>query len=145
MIQAELNQQQLRGGERLPRAVLEQALSAVSKQLGIKKTVSVSIAFVDKKTMKSLNKTYRGKDAVTDVLSFTLGSPELLGELILSYDQAKIQAKTQKHSVRSELVFLIIHGLLHLHGYDHEQPKQAKQMFALQENILQSLGINPAL
>ena len=99
MIQAELNQQQLRGGERLPRAVLEQALSAVSKQLGIKKTVSVSIAFVDKKTMKSLNKTYRGKDAVTDVLSFTLGSPELLGELILSYDQAKIQAKMMRNKI----------------------------------------------
>jgi probable rRNA maturation factor len=145
MIQAELNQQSLRGGQRLPRVVLERVLKEVSKELGVKKTVFISIAFVDKKTMKSLNKTYRGKDAVTDVLSFTLGSPDLLGELILSYDQAKIQAKEQKHSVRMELAFLIVHGLLHLHGYDHEQPKDAKRMFPIQERILTTLGINPAL
>ncbi len=145
MIQAELNQQRLRGGQRLPRVVLNRVLRVVSKELGVRGSVFVSIAFVDKKTMKSLNKTYRGKDTVTDVLSFTLNSPQMLGELILSYDQAKLQAGEQKHSVRDELSFLIVHGLLHLHGYDHEKPADAHLMFPLQERILRKLHINPAL
>ena len=145
MIVAELNQECLKGGQRLPRAVLDRALAVVSKELKIRKKREVSIAFVSKRTMKQLNKTYRGKDSVTDVLSFGIDDPVSLGELILSYDQAHLQAKQQSHSVRHEIVFLIVHGLLHLHSYDHEQEGDARKMFAVQDRLLRTLDVNPSL
>lgn len=145
MIEVELNQQLLRGGQRIPRAVLQSVLVAVSRELGVKSRKQVSVVFVPPRTMKQLNKSYRGKDYVTDVLSFSLGDDPLFGELVLSYDQAKKQAAEQKHSVRDELVFLIVHGMLHLFGYDHERPSDARVMFPIQERLLKKLHVNPAL
>lgn len=145
MIEVELNQQLLRGGQRIPRAVLQSVLVAVSRELGVKSRKQVSVVFVPPRTMKQLNKSYRGKDYVTDVLSFSLGDDPLFGELVLSYDQAKKQAAEQKHSVRDELVFLIVHGILHLFGYDHERPSDARVMFPIQERLLKKLHVNPAL
>jgi probable rRNA maturation factor len=145
MIRFEMNQSILKGGQRLPHKVVERALRVVQKGLGTDAKTEVSIAFVTKKQMRALNKQYRGKDCLTDVLSFELDEPGLLGELILSYDQAKVQAKQMRHSTRTELVFLIVHGMLHLYGYDHEVKKDAKQMFRLQTKMLKTLGINPIL
>lgn len=143
MIRAELNQTILRGGQRLPLDVLNRTLKAVNRACPQKRDVNISMAFVDVKTMKRLNRAYRGKDGLTDVLSFTLDDQDQLGELVISYDQARKQAKDLKHSVRDEIVFLIVHGLLHLFGHDHETPGEAKKMFALQERILRSLDVNP--
>ncbi len=145
MISAELNQTRLRGGQRLPLRVVKRALAAVAKELGVKERLQVSIAFVDKKTMKKLNKAYRGKDKITDVLSFALDEEGVLGELILSYEQAALQAKDMKHSTRNELIFLIVHGMLHLFGHDHMRPAEAKRMFAHQTAILKKLKVNPRI
>jgi probable rRNA maturation factor len=142
MIFAELNQQILRGGQRVPRVVLDKVLKTTSKALGLKGRWGVSIAFVDRRTMRRLNRAYRGQDRVTDVLSFHLGDDRNLGEIILCYDRAATQAKDIGHTVRDEIVFLIVHGLLHLCGYDHTQSKDAKKMFLLQTQILTSLHIN---
>ena len=148
MIQLELNQTRLHGGERLPKALLDRVVLEVSKELPVKQLKPVriiSVAFVSEKEMRKLNLQYRGKDRVTDVLSFTLDQPDSFGEIILSYEQAKRQAKTMKHSVRAELTFLLVHGLLHVFGHDHEVEKDAKKMFSLQTHALERLGINPKI
>jgi rRNA maturation RNase YbeY len=74
-------------------------------------------------TIHSLNRRYRGKDKPTDVLSFPLTDelyPELLGDVVISVDTATRQARRRGHSLREELQILLIHGILHLLGYDHE-------------------------
>lgn len=81
----------------------------------------VSIAFVDDATMKRLNSTWRGKRGTTDVLTFPASGDEgSLGEIIISVDQAKRQARDERHSLATEIRYLLLHGLLHAHGYDHE-------------------------
>ncbi|HLD20978.1 MAG TPA: rRNA maturation RNase YbeY [Patescibacteria group bacterium] len=145
MIQAQLNQSILKGGQKLPQRRLQKVLDACARALGVKKGVFVSIGFVTDPQMRKLNRTWRGKDRVTDVLSFVLDEGLLKGEIVLSYRQAVRQAQEMGHSTRDELLFLIVHGVLHLWGYDHEVPQDAKKMFSLQEQILKSLKIDPRL
>jgi probable rRNA maturation factor len=90
--------------------------------------------------MRALNKQWRGHDYVTDVLSF-----ESTNEILLCYPQAVRQAKEMGHSTRDELVFLIVHGVLHTFGFDHVEPKDAKKMFPRQARILTKLGVNPRI
>lgn len=93
--------------------------------------------------VKELNKNYRGIDNTTDVLSFALNdgkilvSPiNMLGDIYISIPQMKKQAIEYSTGERRELGFLVIHGLLHLLGYDHENPKDEEEMFKLQKEIL---------
>ena len=90
--------------------------------------------------MRALNKKWRGHDDVTDVLSF-----ETTNEILLCHPQAVRQARTMRHSTRDELVFLIIHGVLHTFGFDHVEPVDAKKMFPRQARILMKLGVNPRI
>ena len=145
MIVPELNQERLRGSERFPKTQLDRIAEEVSKSLKLKSKKLVSVAFVSEKEMKKLNFQYRGANRVTDVLSFTLAEPENFGEIILSYEQASRQAKQMKHSVRKEITFLLVHGFLHVFGFDHEKESDAKKMFPLQSEILKRLGVNPQL
>ncbi len=134
MIRAEMNQELLHGGERFPQKRLERILRVVNRFVKVK-DYEVSIAFVNNKTIRFANRVYRGKDSVTDVLSFSLEKKS--GEILISYSQAKKQAKEERHGVRDEISFLIVHGLLHLFGHDHEKPKEAKKMFDLQKKIIE--------
>lgn len=140
MIRAELNQSLLRGGQRLPRRVLERTLAACADALRLRRDVDLSIAFVGERDMRRLNKEWRGKDKVTDVLSF-----EEVGEILISYAQARRQAREMGHGVRDEVVFLIVHGVLHTFGYDHVKPADANRMFPLQTKILTRLGVDPRI
>ena len=79
----------------------------------------VSIAFVDDDAMTSLNRKFRHKNKTTDVLTFT-GEDRFLGDIVISVDQAKRQAADEKHSTATEVRYLILHGILHALGYDHE-------------------------
>jgi probable rRNA maturation factor len=91
----------------------------------------VSIAFVDDEAMKSLNRKFRHKNRTTDVLTFpadeTYGDPRRkgkpLGDIVISVDQARRQASDEKHSVATEVRYLLLHGVLHALGYDHETDK----------------------
>lgn len=119
---------------------------AVTKEK--KEKVDFSIIFIDNNTMRELNKQYRQIDQPTDVLAFALGEDKLkyegniiLGDIYISIDKAKEQAKEYKHSLLYELAFLMIHGLLHLLGYDHMKIKDQKKMFKKQEEILNEIGI----
>ena len=145
MITAELNQTRLKGGQRLPKKRLQEVLDACAKVLHMKERTPISIGFVSEKQIRSLNKIWRQKDRVTDVLSFELNDDFLKGEILLNYQQAKRQALQLKHSIRDELFFLIVHGVLHLFGYDHEKKQESQRMFALQAQILESLGIDSRL
>jgi probable rRNA maturation factor len=88
----------------------------------------VSIAFVDDESMKNLNRKFRHKNKTTDVLTFpaddSYGDPNRtgrpLGDIVISLDQARRQAVTEKHSLATEVRYLILHGVLHALGYDHE-------------------------
>ncbi len=139
MITAQVNQSLLRGGQRVPMARINEALKVCSRSLG-SPDLEVSIAFIAEKEIRRLNKTWRGKDTVTDVLSF-----EDPAEVLLSYEQAARQAVQMGHSTRDEIIFLLVHGVLHVMGHDHERPVDAKKMFSLQEKILTRLGIDARL
>ncbi|MBI2475287.1 rRNA maturation RNase YbeY [Candidatus Uhrbacteria bacterium] len=136
MIRAELNQALLKGGERFPQVALEKILRVVGRFVKAK-NYEASIAFVNNKTIRFANRVYRGKDSVTDVLSFSLEKNS--GEILISYSQAKKQAKEAGRGARDEISFLIVHGLLHLFEYDHQTSKDAKKMFSLQTKILNQL------
>lgn len=95
------------------------------------KIEEISIAFVGNKDIKKLNKAYRQKDCITDVLSF-----EELNEIIICYPRAVEQAKDKKHSTKKEIEILLIHGLSHLLGYDHIKDEDARAMEELERNLL---------
>jgi len=80
----------------------------------------LSIAIVSDRRMRALNRQFRGKDAVTDVLSFPSDERGFMGDIVVASGVAKRQAKDAGHSVQTELKVLALHGLLHLLGYDHE-------------------------
>ena len=103
-----------------------------------------SIVFIDDEKMHELNKTYRGIDRTTDVLSFAFEDNNKLcynirqlGEIFISIPRMQEQAKEYGHSESRELSFLVVHGLLHLLGYDHTKgEKEEKEMFSKQELVL---------
>lgn len=86
--------------------------------------------------LQELNKAYRGKDRPTDVLSFPLDDPQNLGQIVISLDRAKAQAKELGQSTEEELRFLFAHGVLHLLGYDHHDPEEEKVMVAKTYQLL---------
>ena len=100
-----------------------------------KENYEVSIAFVGGRKMRELNKTYRKKDKVTDVLAFS-GDGQDLGEIIINYAQIKRQARKFGNSARQELVFILVHGLLHLSGYDDSDEKGKKEMEGLSRTFI---------
>lgn len=81
---------------------------------------AVTVAVVSDARVRSLNRTFRGKDAPTDVLSFPADEPRLLGDVVIAAGVARRQAQAAGHSLQTELRVLALHGLLHLLGYDHE-------------------------
>lgn len=94
----------------------------------------VSVVVVGDAEMKQLNQQHRQQSVVTDVLSFPYGKDG--GEIVLCYPQAKRQARQKQVSLRSELAWLLIHGFLHLLGFDHETAAETKQMRSLEQKIL---------
>lgn len=106
--------------------------------------IEFNVIFVNDYKIRSLNKTYRNIDKETDVITFRLEDYEkvmenninVLGDIYISIDTANSQALEYKHSTFKEISFLIVHGFLHLLGYDHMNEKDEKVMFKLQEEIL---------
>ncbi len=96
----------------------------------------LSIAIVGDKTMAQLNRDYHGVDAPTDVLSFPSDEESEVGEIIISYETAKANARTAGWRTRDELELLVVHGILHLLGYDDLTPEDRARMWKRQEKIL---------
>ncbi len=127
---------------------LNEVLDYAIKKLDIKNSI-FDIIFIDDEEMHKLNKEYRGIDRTTDVLSFALNDNKhidtfinSLGDIFISIPKMKSQALEYGHSEKRELSFLALHGLLHLLGYDHTLgKKEEEEMFGLQKEILNELGI----
>lgn len=119
------------------------------------KDAEVSVSFVSNTEIKNLNKIYRNKDSVTDVLSFPLtgedGTVEInpetnavqLGDIVISLETAVKQAQNYGHSLEREIGFLTVHSMLHLLGYDHETSQLDQRiMREKEESVLEKLGIS---
>lgn len=134
MIQIDLQQDIVPKNERIPVSFLrklEQELSAITTKHGL-----ISILFVDDEEIQRLNRMYRKKNEVTDVLSFGYKDADLLGDIAISWPQTVRQSGGDDALEASDL---IIHGCLHVLGYDHEDPVQAKEMFSIQDKLLNTL------
>ena len=112
----------------------------------------VSVTLTNNEYIHTLNKEYRGIDSPTDVLSFALNESEepdmvdgpavnVLGDLIISVERAEEQAADYGHSLRREVAFLTVHGMLHLLGYDHMEDEEREEMEAEQRFVMEKLGI----
>jgi len=101
------------------------------------KSKELSLAFVGDAEIKKINLTYRGINKATDVLSFD-GEGDSFGEIIIDYNQIKRQAGEFKNSAEKELIFILVHGLLHLAGYDDKIERQRKKMIKLGEEFIKN-------
>lgn len=104
----------------------------------------ICIRIVDKKEMKKLNKNYRGKDSVTNVLSFPASETAtgLLGDIVLCAAVINQEAAEQEKTRAAHWAHMVVHGTLHLLGFDHMKPKDARNMEALEVRILRQYGFN---
>jgi len=129
---------------------IEDALEkAAERTLAIEKSedCEVSILLTDDDEIQKLNATYREVDAPTDVLAFAMRegtdgdlNSEILGDVVISIQTAKRQAEEYRHSIEAELSLLVIHGILHLLGYDHAEKDETQIMQEKQKEIIYSLG-----
>ncbi len=129
--------------ERRLKRVARQALQAAAQR----GRFALSLAFVDDRTMRRLNRHYAGNDYTTDVLAFSAredtqpfqtppSSETFLGDIVIALPQAARQARAAGHSLAREIDLLLTHGVLHLLGYDHANRREARQMEALQARVL---------
>jgi len=130
---------------------VKKIVQQVLKAEGVAPPYEVSIVFTDPETVKQLNRDYRGVDEPTDVLAFYMlpqkeadssfalppDGVTRLGEVIISYPQAVEQAKEQGHSTERELALLVIHGILHLLSYGHEEPEEEAKMRTREKELLE--------
>ncbi len=127
---------------------LDKVIKRTLKHEKIKEAI-FSIIFVNEEEIKKINKEYRGIDRVTDVISFAFLDNDnindkevlVLGDIYICIPRMISQSALYGHSIKRELAFLTVHGLLHLLGYDHQNKEEEEKMFALQELILNEEGI----
>ena len=131
-------------------ARLDRQARAILSDVG-EASAELGILFVGDQRMRSLNRQYRGKDRTTDVLAFAMreaphSSSSLLGDVVIAVPTAVRQAKEGQRSLDEELTVLLVHGILHLCGYDHERSeKEARRMHRRERMILGSLARLPKL
>lgn len=136
-------------------ANIQNVYSTAQKELKLPDNLEVNLVMVKPETIREMNKTYRAVDRVTDVLSFPMlddindfkSEPDAvfglvdIGDIYICKQRAMEQAKEYNHSLKRELCFLALHGLLHLLGYDHIEKKDEEVMFPLQDKILNKADI----
>ena len=129
---------------RVARGAAQAALAQSGKRIG---AAELSLVLANDRAVQDLNARWRRKDAPTNVLAFASdeppakGKPVLLGDVVLAYETVAREAKEQGKRLADHLRHLVIHGVLHLLGYDHMKATPAKRMEALETRILASLGV----
>lgn len=128
------------GKEKIPRSALFKAIRLALREEKFYEPCEISLFFCDDETIRRLNREYRGKDAATDVLSFSqregdllpepLDGTVVLGDIVISVPFARRQAERFGRDLEEELIFLSLHGLLHLLGYEDESPSASARMDA---------------
>ena len=143
-------------GQREPlTAMLSQAIKEAIRLAEGPEEAEVSLMLVDDQRIHSLNLEYRGVDRPTDVLSFALQEEseeepdsdyedDMLGDIVISAERAREQAEEYGHSFEREIVYLAVHGTLHLLGYDHEEEKDKQEMRSKEEEVMARLGLERA-
>ena len=123
-----------------------------AEQEGLPDELVIGLTFCDDDAIRAINKEYRGIDRATDVLSFPLyerddeielleGELAPFGDIVLSVPHAQAQAAEYGHSVEREVCYLVVHGLMHLAGYDHIEPDDKVEMRAEEEALLNAVGV----
>ena len=118
--------------EKFIKKIVENILKILKKSSNTK----LEIVFLNDRTIKPLNKRYKDADRATDVLSFNLGS---CGQILISSDMALRNSRVFNTPLEKELVLYVIHGILHLFGYDDEKPKARSRMLRKQDSVLEIL------
>ena len=140
--------------------MMKKLVAASAKELKLADNIELSVTIVDNQSIQEMNRDYRSIDEPTDVISFALEDdddfsaffeedfdtvdsllPRLLGDIFISIDKVEEQAEEYGHSFERELGFLVVHGFLHLNGYDHQTEADEREMFSLQEKILKENGL----
>lgn len=137
-------------GEEALRALVDRAVPAALAAAGIEAvdSVELSLVFTDDASIQKLNAEWRGKDKPTNVLSFPAFPiapgdplPPMLGDIVLAFETVLREAELEQKPLENHIAHLIIHGLLHLLGYDHEDDDEAEEMEALERQALARLAI----
>jgi probable rRNA maturation factor len=118
-------------------AAIKTAIRKVLKKLELKDGL-LSFVFVDDRKMRAVNKCYLNHDYATDVLTFDLSEGNLEGEIVISLQTAKRNAAEYGNSLQAEIVLYMVHGVLHLLGYDDHRPSDTKKMRAKEKQLLSS-------
>jgi len=123
----------------------ENFVSQILELLKLDDDNEISITFTNNEEIHKLNKEYRRVNSPTDVLSFPFNNElklpiHILGDIIISIEKAEEQAKEFGHSIDREIAFLIVHGILHLLGYDHKKPEQEEKMISKQKELLKDFN-----
>lgn len=117
----------------------------------VDRRAEVDLLFVDNAAIREMNRTYRDKDSATDVLSFPMYEADepiddeeeiLFGDIVISLERAKEQCAEYGHSLEREVMYLLVHGLLHLAGYDHMEEEEKKEMRQREELLLEKIGVS---
>lgn len=127
---------------KMPRTFIKKSVRDIGRALSKRKIklpkADLTIVFLDPKPAQKINKEFRNRNYATDVLSFQ--NEQGLGELLICPQVIAQQAKEHQLSFNQELLYMILHGILHLRGYDHEKTRaQAKKMFKIQDEIFDQL------
>jgi len=130
--------------EELAARVVEQ--SALVSGAKLAPDCELCISFCNDADMRELNAQWRGQDKPTNVLSFStpgaLAARPLLGDIVIAYETVAREAREQDKTLADHVAHMIVHGFLHLIGYDHETPAEAEAMEALERRVAKALGIN---
>lgn len=139
--------------------LVKDLLDFASQKLGLANDTEMSVTFMNNDEIQQINRQYRGLNKPTDVISFAIEEdpdeedvinfddelmkeiPRNLGDIFVSIDKVHEQALDLGHSDQRELGFLVVHGFLHLNGYDHMRPADEDEMFSLQRDILDNYGL----
>ncbi|NLK62274.1 MAG: rRNA maturation RNase YbeY [Fusobacteria bacterium] len=119
----------------------------IKKEYDSEKDVYISVLISDNDEIQNINREYRGKDMPTDVISFAYNETEnegiydVLGDIIISFDKVQEQSKEYEHSIEREFFYVLLHGMLHLLGYDHIEDEDKKIMREKEEQILEKYNI----
>src|SRR5690554_2621213 len=131
--------------------LIRDAVAIAAKLEDIDYEFEVSVSFVSNQAIRELNRDYRNLDSPTDVLSFPQdseenftfpeGFPRMLGDIIISFEKAKEQAEDYGHELSREVIYLTVHGFLHLLGCDHETDEEQSNMRKREKIIMKELGL----
>ena len=113
-------------------------------QSALQSSATITVRFVDAEEGRALNRDYRKKDYPTNVLTFEYGEDNIQADIILCTDVLIKEAKEQKKTLEAHITHLLIHGILHAQGYDHEDKEEAEEMEELEIKLLKKMGFpNP--